>query len=98
MRKNTKFEIRIISKCKKEQERRFFAIVNCIIEKGSINMEQKTISIDLTLEEAEVVDNYIFKKVCRLEDADLRESYCYPRLYNAHRKLSKAIKDAKEEN
>jgi hypothetical protein len=54
------------------------------------------IKIELTEEEAEVVDNYIFKKVCRLEDANLKESYCYPRLYNAHRKLANAIKDSKE--
>jgi hypothetical protein len=54
------------------------------------------IKIELTEEEAEVVDNYIFKKVCRLEDANLKESYCYPRLYNAHRKLTNAIKDSKE--
>ena len=61
-------------------------------------MKQKTIKLELTPEEAEVVDNYLFRKVCRLEDADLKESYCYPKLYNAHRKLSNAIKEAKEGN
>jgi len=54
------------------------------------------ISIELTEEEAEVVDNYIFRKACRLEDAGLTESFCYPRLYNTHRKLSRALKAAKE--
>ena len=56
------------------------------------------IKIELTEEEAEVISNYIFKKVCRLEDANLKDSYCYPRLYSAYRKLSVALKDEKEED
>ena len=56
------------------------------------------IKIELTEEEAEVVSNYIFRKVCRLEDADLKDSYCYPRLYSAYHKLSAALnKDKKED-
>ena len=55
------------------------------------------IKIELTKEEAEVISNYIFKKVCRLEDAKLEDSYCYPRLYSAYRKLSVALKDEKKE-
>ena len=56
------------------------------------------IKIELTEEEAEVISNYIFKKVCRLEDANLKDSYCYPRLYSAYRKLSAAMnKDKKED-
>ena len=56
------------------------------------------IKIELTEEEAEVISNYIFKKVCRLEDADLKDSYCYPRLYSAYHKLSAALnKDKKED-
>ena len=56
------------------------------------------IKIELTEEEAEVISNYIFKKVCRLEDANLKDSYCYPRLYSAYHKLSAAInKDKKED-
>ena len=55
------------------------------------------IKIELTKEEAEVISNYIFKKVCRLEDAKLEDSYCYPRLYSAYHKLSAALnKDKKE--
>ena len=55
------------------------------------------IKIELTKEEAEVISNYIFKKVCRLEDANLKDSYCYPRLYSAYHKLSAALnKDKKE--
>ena len=56
------------------------------------------IKIELTKEEAEVVSNYIFKKVCRLEDAKLEDSYCYPRLYSAYHKLSAALKDVKKED
>ena len=56
------------------------------------------IKIELTEEEAEVISNYIFKKVCRLEDANLEDSYCYPRLYSAYHKLSAALnKDKKED-
>ena len=54
--------------------------------------------IELTEEEAEVVGDYIFRKVCRLEDAKLEDSYCYPRLYGAYHKLSAAMnKDKKED-
>ena len=55
------------------------------------------IKIELTEEEAEVISNYIFKKVCRLEDAKLEDSYCYPRLYSTYHKLSAALKDIKKE-
>ena len=56
------------------------------------------IKIELTEEEAEVVGDYIFRKVCRLEDAKLEDSYCYQRLYSAYRKLSTALnKDKKED-
>ena len=56
------------------------------------------INIKLTEEEAKVVGDYIFRKVCRLEDAKLEDSYCYPRLYGAYRKLSAAMnKDKKED-
>ena len=56
------------------------------------------IKIELTEEEAKVVSDYIFRKVCRLEDADLKDSYCYPRLYSAYHKLSAALKDVKKED
>ena len=56
------------------------------------------IKIELTKDEAEVISNYIFKKVCSLEDADLKDSYCYPRLYSAYHKLFAALnKDKKED-
>ena len=56
------------------------------------------IKIELTKEEAEVISNYIFKKVCRLEDAKLEDSYCYPRLYSAYHKLSAALNKGKKED
>ena len=56
------------------------------------------INIKLTEEEAEVVSDYIFRKVCKLEDAKLEDSYCYPRLYGAYRKLSAALNKDKKEN
>ena len=56
------------------------------------------INIKLTEEEAEVVSDYIFRKVCKLEDAKLEDSYCYPRLYSAYHKLSAALKDAEKED
>ncbi len=55
------------------------------------------IEIELTKEEAEVISNYLFRKICRLEDAKLEDSYCYPKLYSVHYKLMKAIKALKEE-
>ena len=54
------------------------------------------IEIELTKEEAEVISNYLFRKICRLEDAKLEDSYCYPKLYSVHYKLMKAIKALKE--
>lgn len=59
-------------------------------------MEQKTIKIELTGDEAKVVDDYIFRKACRLEESNLKDSYCYPRLYSAHNKIHKAMQDAKD--
>ena len=56
------------------------------------------IKIELTKDEAEVISNYIFRKVCRLEDAKLEDSYCYPRLYSAYRKLSTALNKEKKED
>lgn len=49
------------------------------------------ITVDLTEEEAEVIDNYIFRKASRLEEANLTDSYCYPKLMAVHHKLQKKI-------
>jgi len=53
------------------------------------------VKIELTPEEAEVVDNYIFRKAIRLEESNLTDSYCYPKLMSAHRKLQKSLKKSK---
>lgn len=45
--------------------------------------------LDLTQEEAEVLEYTIFKRLCRLEECGLTDSYCYPRLYSARQKLKK---------
>ena len=55
------------------------------------------ISIELTEEEAEVVSNYVFRKVCKLEDSKLEDSYCYPRLYSAYHKIYNALQNSKKE-
>ena len=56
------------------------------------------IKIELTKEKAEVISNYIFRKVGRLEDAKLEDSYCYPRLYSAYHKLAVALNNDKKED
>ena len=56
------------------------------------------INIKLTEEEAKVVGDYIFRKICKLEDAKLEDSYCYPRLYSAYHKLSAALNKGKKED
>lgn len=47
------------------------------------------ITITLTEEEADVIDNYIFRKACRLEEANLKDSKCYPNLMSVHHKIVK---------
>lgn len=41
----------------------------------------------LTNEEIEVLDNYLFKKIINLENANLTDSKCYPILCSIRRKL-----------
>lgn len=43
--------------------------------------------IELTKEEIEVLKNYLDRKLYKLEEAGLTDSYCYPRLYQIRRKL-----------
>lgn len=61
-------------------------------------MQTKIINIELTEDEAKVVADYIFRKACRLEDANLTDSYCYPRLYSAYHKINRAIGGDKNGN
>lgn len=51
------------------------------------------IRIELTEEEADVLDDYIFRKACRLSDAGLEDSKCYPNLMSVHHKIVDAAID-----
>lgn len=55
------------------------------------------VRIELTEEEAEIVEGYVFKKAVRLKESGLEDSRCYPALYSAHLKLSAAMAEAKGE-
>lgn len=45
------------------------------------------IMIDLTADEIEVLDDYIFRKLCKLKDAGLEDARCYKHLSSVHHKL-----------
>lgn len=51
-------------------------------------------TIELTEEEAEVLDYYIFRKACRLKESGLEDAKCYTVFMNVHRKLQKGDQDA----
>lgn len=55
----------------------------------------KTVGIELTESEADVVSEYLLRKCVRLEEAGLTDSKCYPLLYGAYSKLRKAMKNQK---
>lgn len=58
--------------------------------------DMRHITIQLTEEEAEVLDDYIFRKACRLKEAGLEDSKCYPNLMSVHRKITNAADPEKE--
>lgn len=47
------------------------------------------IKLELTKDEAEVLEEYLFRKCCRLEDAGLTDSRCYPLLFSIRQKILK---------
>lgn len=47
--------------------------------------------VNLTKEELEVVSNYLLKKMTRLEESNLTDSYCYPKLANTYYKIKRAL-------
>lgn len=51
--------------------------------------ESKIINLALTVDEAEVLSNYLLNKVAKLEEAGLKDSYCYPKLYSIYLQLNK---------
>lgn len=42
---------------------------------------------DFTREEAQVVADYLDRRLMHLEEDGLTDSYCYPRIYSFRRKL-----------
>jgi len=56
------------------------------------NKRYRIHQVTLTGEELDVVDDYIFKKACRLKDSGLDDSKCYQALMSTHRKLQEAKK------
>lgn len=50
------------------------------------------LEINLTEKEAEVLDNYIFRKCCKLKDSGLDDSDCYKALSEIRRKIIKERK------
>lgn len=50
------------------------------------------IKIELTEEEAEVISDYVLRKCYRLEEANLKDSKCYPNLYSVYNKIQRQLK------
>ena len=46
-------------------------------------------TIELTKEEAEMLENYLFKKQINLENSDLTDAKCYRLILSIRKKLSK---------
>ena len=74
-----------------------------VMEKLDLVMENTSLTIKpesqvwelllpLTDDESEVLENYLFKKMCKLEDAGLTDSHCYPLLCSIRRKLLRSKK------
>lgn len=51
------------------------------------------LTLKLTKEEAEVLSNYLERKLYKLEQSGLTDSRCYPLLYSVHRKIVNAKKE-----
>ena len=47
------------------------------------------ITVELTKEEAEMLESYLFRKQINLENAGLTDSKCYPLIYSIRSKLLK---------
>ena len=48
-------------------------------------------TIELTKEEAEMLENYLFKKQINLENSNLTDAKCYRLILSIRKKLSKAM-------
>lgn len=47
------------------------------------------IKLDLTEREADILDDYIFRKIIRLEENGLTDAECYKLFQKVHRELTK---------
>jgi len=54
---------------------------------GGYSME--TVTLELTKDEAEMLESYLFRKQINLENANLTDSKCYPLICNIRKKLKK---------
>ena len=50
------------------------------------------INLELTKEELEVLEGCVFHRMIMLENADLKDSHCYPLLCSIHNKINKELK------
>lgn len=50
------------------------------------------INLELSKEELEVLEVCVFRRMVTLENADLKDSHCYPLLYSIHNKINKELK------
>lgn len=55
----------------------------------------KSVIVELSEAEAEVLSEYAFRKACRLAESGLTDSRCYPLLMSAYRKITAAVADTK---
>lgn len=52
---------------------------------------KELINLSLTKEEAEVVSNYLLHRRIKLEDCQLKDSYCYPKITSVYYKIEKEL-------
>lgn len=56
-------------------------------------IEIDKVVVVLTEEEARILDEYAFKKSCKLKDSGLEDAVCYRALMSSHNKLRKSLKE-----
>lgn len=54
---------------------------------------QEQVNITLTKEQAEVIKNYLFDRMIKLEECKLEDSYCYLKISEAYYKLLLCLRD-----
>ena len=61
------------------------------MENWKFTNNHELVTITLTKEEAEVVSNYLLHRRIKLEDCDLKDSYCYPKITSAYYKIEQSL-------